>query len=58
MSLKFIDAWEVDYREEGDYIIVTPKFWKTKIKAGETIGFGIQGIGEGSTDFKYELVEK
>ena len=47
MSLKFSDAWKVDYREEGDYIIVTPKFWKTKIKSGETISFGIQGIGEG-----------
>lgn len=52
-NLSFTTAWDVDFKIDGDYYIVTPKPWKTSIAAGGTLSFDIQGKGAGTTNISY-----
>lgn len=54
-NLSFTTAWDVDFKIDGDYYIVTPKSWKSYIAAGESLRFDIQGSGAGTTDISYSL---
>ena len=57
-ALNMISSWNVNVEEDGDYLVITPKEWNSSIESGQSVNFGIQGIGAGSADFEYELVSK
>lgn len=57
-NLDITSFWSVDCKEDGDYLIITPKEWNSSIAPGQTVSFGIQASGTGSADFEYELIEK
>ncbi|MGN0143993.1 MAG: carbohydrate-binding domain-containing protein [Clostridium sp.] len=57
-NLDIVDHWCVNLEDSGDYIIITPEEWNSSLTPGQTINFGIQGTGTGSTDFSYELISE
>lgn len=59
-DLNIINYWCVDCKDDGDYMIITPKDWNSHIDPGKSINFGIQGEGQdiGMVNFEYELNEK
>lgn len=38
-------SWCVNITEEGDYYVITPLSWNTRIENGQTIEFGLIGVG-------------
>lgn len=54
-EFKFNNYWDVDVREDGEYLIVTPKTWKQVIGANSSITTGLIGVGSANTNFYYEI---
>lgn len=41
-----IDAsWNVNVKESGDYYVITPMSWNSRIEKGQSVAFGFQGSG-------------
>lgn len=47
--------WNVNVKEDGEYVVITPVSWNSTIAAGQEVSFGIQGSGSCNSGFWYEL---
>ncbi len=44
-DMKINNSWCVNIAESGDYYVLTPLSWNSRIEKGQSITFGIQGSG-------------
>lgn len=56
-SLPISVSWDADLSDDGEYTVFTPKAWKTKIPAGQSITVSFQGSGAGAANFDYVLTK-
>ena len=48
-------SWNVNVKEDGNYYVITPLDWNSKISNGSFAEFGIQGVGNAPTELHYLL---
>lgn len=58
-DLNINNFWNVNVKEDGDHLIITPLNWNESIDAGKSVEFGLIGAGEDieRVTFDYELIE-
>ncbi|MBE6048647.1 MAG: glycoside hydrolase family 5 protein [Clostridium sp.] len=54
-DLAIQSMWSASYKEEGEYYIVTPESWTSRIEAGGSVSFGLIAQGNGTGVFDYIL---
>lgn len=47
--------WNVNLKEEGDYYVITPVDWNSKIEKGASVSFGVQGSKKINKTINYIL---
>ena len=54
-DLAIQSMWNARYEDDGEYYVVTPESWTSRIEAGSSVTFGLIADGEGTGVFGYTL---
>lgn len=54
-DINISSSWCVNINEEGDYYVITPLSWNSKIAKGNSVEFGILGDGSINSTIEYEV---
>ena len=54
-DINITSSWNVNITEEGDYYVLTPVDWNSRIEKGSAIEFGVMGEGNLSDTIRYEF---
>ena len=54
-DINISSSWCVNVKEEGEYYVITPMSYNSSISKGNSIEFGIQGIGSIGSTINYTL---
>lgn len=54
-DINIASSWCVNVKEEGEYYVITPMSYNSSISKGNSIEFGIQGIGSIGSTINYTL---
>jgi len=49
------NSWCVNIAESGDYYVMTPFSWNSRIEKGQSINFGLQGSGSHAANVEFKL---
>ena len=47
--------WNSSYKEEGEYFVITPEVWNSKIEVNGSVTIGLIAKGQGTGKFSYVL---
>ncbi len=54
-DLAIQSMWNASYKEEGEYFVITPEVWNSKIEAKGSVTIGLIAKGQGTGKFSYVL---
>jgi hypothetical protein len=54
-DLNITSNWNINVEESGDYYLITPVSWNSYIAKGNSIDFGVQGVGSIGNTLDYTL---
>lgn len=54
-EINITSNWSTNLKEEGEYYVITPLEWNSKISKGSSIEFGVQGVGSIGNTLSYTL---
>ena len=54
-DLTIQSMWNASYKEEGEYFVISPEGWNSKIEANGSVTIGVIAKGQGTGKFSYVL---
>ncbi|MCR5558637.1 MAG: family 43 glycosylhydrolase [Butyrivibrio sp.] len=54
-DIDIASSWNVNVKEDGDYIVITPVEWNSVLEPGQSAEFGMIGNGAPSDSIAYEI---